>query len=127
MTRRRKVRVPKAAKTPEGAGPSQSAVIFAALGDQTRLALVVQLADAHPRSISRLAYGSQLTRPLTRQAVTKHLRVLESAGIVRCTRAGRERRFQLDPAPLEDLRQYLDRVSEHWDNALARLKSLVEG
>jgi len=102
------------------------ALVFAALGDQTRLALVAQLADAHPRSISQLA-DSQLARPLTRQAITKHLRVLESAGIVRCTRAGRERRFHLDPAPIEDICQYLDRVSEHWDNALARLKSFVEG
>jgi DNA-binding transcriptional ArsR family regulator len=127
MNRRRKVRVPKAAKTPASAVPSQAAVIFAALGDPTRLALVAELADAHPRSISQLAHGSQLTRSLTRQAITKHLRVLEAACIVRCTRAGRERRFQLDPAPIGDVRQYLDRVSQHWDNALARLNSFVEG
>jgi len=113
MTRRREAPIPRA-------------LVFAALGDPTRLALVAQLADAHPRSISQLAHGALLTRPLTRQAITKHLGVLQSAGIVRCTRAGRERRFHLDPAPIEDLRQYLDRVSQHWDNALARLKSFVE-
>jgi DNA-binding transcriptional ArsR family regulator len=99
------------------------APVFAALGDETRLSLVARLADAHPHSISQLAHGSSLTR----QAITKHLRVLERAGIVRHARAGRETLFQLDPEPLDDLRQYLNRVSQHWDNALARLKSFVEG
>ena len=104
------------------AGNYASAQIFAALGDQTRLSLVAKLADAHPHSISQLAHGSRLTR----QAVTKHLHVLQSAGIVRCARSGRECLFELDPQLIQDLRQYLDRVSAHWDQALSRLKSFVE-
>jgi DNA-binding transcriptional ArsR family regulator len=63
---------------------------------------------------------------LTRQAITKHLRVLENAGIVHSLRAGRESLFELDPKPMEESRDYLDFVSEQWDQALARLKSFVE-
>ncbi len=63
---------------------------------------------------------------LTRQAITKHLRVLEGAGIVHGVRAGREKLFEFDPEPVEEIRKYLDLVSERWDQALARLKSLVE-
>jgi DNA-binding transcriptional ArsR family regulator len=69
-----------------------------------------------------LSHGS----PLTRQAITKHLRVLERARIVRCIRSGRHSLFELDPEPVHDLRDYLDRISAEWDNALARLKSFVE-
>jgi DNA-binding transcriptional ArsR family regulator len=96
--------------------------VFAALGDQTRLALVARLSAGQPCSISQLTAGSRLTR----QAITKHLRVLEGAGLVRHVRAGRESRFQFDPAPLHDLREYLSLVSEQWDQALSRLKSFVE-
>jgi len=98
------------------------APVFAALGDETRLALVAKLSGGKPRSISQLTAGSKLTR----QAITKHLRVLEGAGIVHSVRAGRESRFELDPQPIEDLKKYLERVSEQWDAALARLKAFVE-
>jgi len=98
------------------------ALIFAALGDATRLSLVVKLCGGQPRSISQLTAGSKLTR----QAITKHLRVLESAGIVRGIRRGRESRFEFDPEPIGDIKEYLDLVSEQWDQALARLKSFVE-
>ena len=63
---------------------------------------------------------------LTRQAITKHLRVLEGAGIVRSVRAGREARFELDTAPIDGARDYLDLVSEQWDQTLGRLKAFVE-
>jgi DNA-binding transcriptional ArsR family regulator len=96
--------------------------LFAALGDGTRLTLVTKLSRGRPRSIAQLTEGSRLTR----QAITKHLRVLESAGIVHSVRAGRESLFEFDPEPLEELREYLDRVSEKWDQALARLKAFVE-
>jgi DNA-binding transcriptional ArsR family regulator len=95
---------------------------FAALGDETRLSLVAKLCDGQPHSISQLTEGSRLTR----QAITKHLRVLESTKIVRCVRTGRESLFELDPKPIEELKEYLDLVSEEWDQALARLKSFVE-
>jgi len=95
---------------------------FAALGDQTRLSLVSKLSDGQPRSITQLSDDQKLTR----QAITKHLRVLENAGIVRCIRSGRETIFEFDAKPLDDLKDYLDSVSDQWDQALARLKSFVE-
>jgi len=104
------------------AGRRAHALVFAALGDATRLALVAKLCGGQPSSISKLTEGSKLTR----QAITKHLRVLQSAGIVRGVRRGRETRFELDPAPIEGIKDYLALVSEQWDQALARLKSFVE-
>jgi DNA-binding transcriptional ArsR family regulator len=98
------------------------AVLFAALGDKTRLALVARLCAGRPESISQLASGSRLTR----QAVTKHLRVLERAGIVHSARAGRENLFVLDREPIEKMQEHLDRVSREWDRALARLKAFLE-
>jgi DNA-binding transcriptional ArsR family regulator len=110
------------ARVERGAALTRRAAVFAALGDETRLALIGHLSSGPPRSISRLAQGSALTR----QAITKHLRVLEGAGIVHSVRVGRENRFAFRPEPIDELRAYLDRVSTHWDNALGRLKSLVE-
>jgi DNA-binding transcriptional ArsR family regulator len=98
------------------------APVFAALGDETRLLLLRKLCNGQPHSISQLTKGSKLTR----QAITKHLRVLEDVGIVHGARTGRESLFRLDPEPIEDIKRYLDLVSEQWDRALARLKSLVE-
>jgi DNA-binding transcriptional ArsR family regulator len=99
------------------------ASVFAALGDQTRLAVLGRLAGGEPQSIARLTAGTRLTR----QAVTKHLRVLEGAGVVRSVRVGRESRFTLEPRPIDEARAYLDLVSRQWDDALARLKAFVEG
>jgi DNA-binding transcriptional ArsR family regulator len=98
------------------------ASVFAALGDETRLRLVAKLCSGQPRSISQLTEGSKLTR----QAITKHLRVLERARIVHSVRRGRESLFEFDPQPIDDIKQYLDLVSEQWDQALSRLKSFVE-
>jgi DNA-binding transcriptional ArsR family regulator len=99
------------------------APVFAALGDETRLSLVAKLSGGQPRSISQLTRGSRLTR----QAITKHLRVLENAAIVHSIRRGRESLFEFDPQPMEEINKYLDLVSEQWDQALSRLKSFVEG
>jgi DNA-binding transcriptional ArsR family regulator len=98
------------------------AEIFAALGDATRLSVLDRLSRGKPQSIIRLTAGTRLTR----QAVTKHLRVLEAAGVVRSVRAGRESLYALEPKPIDDLRRYLESVSAQWDDALARLKSFVE-
>jgi DNA-binding transcriptional ArsR family regulator len=98
------------------------APVFAALGDATRLSLLTKLCAGQPQSISELAKGSNFSR----QAITKHLRVLESAGVVRSTRAGRKSLFEFEVEPIEQIKTYLDRVSEQWDQALARLKSFVE-
>jgi DNA-binding transcriptional ArsR family regulator len=97
-------------------------VVFAALGDETRLLLVAKLCNGQPQSISELTEGSKLTR----QAITKHLRVLQRAGIVHGVRAGRERRFEFQPKPMQEMKQYLDTISQQWDQALARLKAFVE-
>jgi DNA-binding transcriptional ArsR family regulator len=98
------------------------APVFAALGDETRLTLVAKLCHGQPYSISQLTEGSKLTR----QAVTKHLRVLEGVGIVHGIRAGRESLFKFDPEPIEEIKEYLGLVSEQWDQALARVKAFVE-
>ena len=99
------------------------APVFAALGDATRLALVKKLCDGRRHSISQLTEGSRLSR----QAVTKHLRVLESVGVVHSVRSGRESLFEFDPEPIQEVSEYLDLVSQQWDQALMRLKSFVEG
>lgn len=101
---------------------ARSAAVFAALGDATRLALVVKLADGGPMSISRLTEGTKVTR----QAVAKHLRVLEIAGLAHGERAGRDRVWRIDGNRLEDARQWLREIGGQWDEALARLKKFVE-
>jgi DNA-binding transcriptional ArsR family regulator len=98
------------------------ASVFAALGDQTRLLLLARLCDGRRVSISQLTEGSRVTR----QAITKHLRVLERVGIVHGVRMGRESLFEFSPEPIEEIRHYLDLVSRQWDQALSRLKSFVE-
>ena len=101
---------------------ARSASLFAALGDTTRLRLVFRLCDNGPLSITRLTEGSKVTR----QAVTKHLRVMEDAGLVRSTWQGRESVWQLELQRLKDARHYLDVISKQWDEALDRLRAFVE-
>lgn len=109
-------------KADTGSALDDPARVFAALGDTTRLALIARLNDGRERSIAQLAAGLRLTR----QGVTKHLRVLERAGIVKSASVGRENRFIYVPAPVDHARSYLDTVSAQWDKALSRLKTLVE-
>jgi len=99
-----------------------SVPVFAALGDETRLRLVARLSSTGPQSIASLTEGEAVTR----QAITKHLRVLAGAGIARDLRRGRERLWELERRPLDDARRCLDMVSEQWDAALSRLKAFVE-
>ena len=80
-----------------------AAPVFAALGDATRLELVSRLRDGRPHSISHLTTGLGVTR----QGITKHLRVLEQVGIVASERVGRESRFVLTPASITDAQGYL--------------------
>ena len=100
----------------------QQAHIFAALGDPTRLTLVAKLLDGETHSISELSFGSKITR----QAVTKHLIVLEGVWLVSKMKDGRESLYLLDPKPLKSLREYLDMISLQWDQTLQNLKSFVE-
>lgn len=100
----------------------QQAPVFAALGDETRLTLLARLCADAPCSIAQLAEGSTMTR----QAITKHLRILEGAGLVQSETLGRERVFELIPRPLLEAKKYLGRIASQWDETLARLKNLVE-
>jgi DNA-binding transcriptional ArsR family regulator len=101
---------------------ARAAPVFAALGDDTRLALVARLCADGPLSIARLADGAAVTR----QAITKHLDVLAGAGLVRDERRGRERIWELAPDRLDVARCYLEQISLRWDAALDRLKQSVE-
>ncbi len=102
--------------------PLDSAPVFAALGDETRLGLVTQLSTGDSMSITRLTEGTDVTR----QAVTRHLEVLEDAGLVRGTRRGRERLWVLEPKRIELARRSLDDISRWWDEKLGALKAKVE-
>lgn len=96
--------------------------VFAALGDGTRLRLVARLGREGPLSITRLSAGSGVTR----QAITRHLRVLAGAGLARGSRRGRERIWRLDAMPLAEARRSLELISQRWDESLARLKESLE-
>lgn len=100
----------------------RSAPVFAALGDGTRLRVVMLLCSGGPASIVRLTDGTAVTR----QAVAKHLRVLEAAGLVRSARMGRESVWTLNPEQLVAARRCLDQISAQWDQALSSLQRFVE-
>lgn len=104
------------------AGLAEAGPVFSALGDETRLALVARLSASGPQSITRLTTGSAVSR----QAITKHLDVLARAGLVHDIRRGRERVWELDPSRLAEAGRYLDGISRRWDEALGRLRKLVE-
>ncbi len=99
-----------------------AAPLFAALGDPTRLSLVARLSSGGPESSARLSE----TADVTRQALTKHLRVLSAAGLVRGFRRGRQHIWELQPGRLIDAHDYLDRIDAQWGAALARLKAFVD-
>ena len=99
-----------------------SAPVFAALGDATRLHLVSRLCDRGPLSITRLASGSRMSR----QAITKHLVVMEKVGLVHGSRRGREMIWELDANRLDRARRQLELISQQWDGALERLRKFVE-
>ena len=98
------------------------APVFAALGDENRLRLLNRLGGVGPMSISRLTAGSGMTR----QGVTKHLRVLADAGLVRGSRRGKQSIWQVDLSRLEEARRSLELISQQWDRSLAKLKLFVE-
>ncbi len=96
--------------------------MFAALGDETRLSLLALIGQGSGLSITRLTRG----RGVTRQSITKHLGCLADAGLVRRVRRGRETCFVLRPESLEEARRSLERISRQWDEALERLRAMVE-
>ena len=118
---RRSARGPRAERhRAESLGPP--AVIFAALGDETRLRLLARLRDDGPLSIATLADGFEISR----QAISKHLRVINDAGLAASSRVGRETVWQLEPGGLIEAECYLQLIAKDWDAKLRRLKSLVE-
>lgn len=102
--------------------PADAAIIFAALGDNTRLSLLTRLQDGQPHAIVELTDGTGLTR----QAISKHLHILENAGLVVSEKTGRESRYLFDEQGVQKARAYLDMASAQWDTAITRLKDFVE-
>jgi DNA-binding transcriptional ArsR family regulator len=100
----------------------ESAPVFAALGDETRLRVVALLSSGGPTSISDLTADCNVSR----QAITKHLHVLADAGLATETRQGRASVWELEPRRLEAARRSLALISKQWDDALGRLKAFVE-
>jgi DNA-binding transcriptional ArsR family regulator len=105
------------------AAQEQSAPLFAALGDPTRLKLVARLADGRAQSITRLTRGLRVTR----QAVTKHLRVLADVGLVSSTPTGRENLWTLAPRRFAVAQRYLDLMAARWDRRLEALERHLDG
>lgn len=100
----------------------KSAQIFSALGDETRLRLVKNLIDGEEKTVSQLSKKTEMTR----QGITKHLRVLENVGLVKNSRVGRESFFKLEIAPLENVKETLNLFETQWEQTLNRFKHFVE-
>ena len=111
-----------AAETAVAREARATAPLFAALGDQTRLRIVRRLASGDSLSIAALTAGTGVTR----QAISKHLAVLDEAGLVRSEWRGRERMWALNAVRLDAARRSLDTIAAQWDAGLARLKAFVE-
>jgi DNA-binding transcriptional ArsR family regulator len=114
--------LPKTRRAAAATTLAVSASVFAALGDETRLRLVGRLSDRGPLSITQLTTGF----PITRQAISKHLRVMENAGLVQSSRDGRESVWRLEQRRIADAQRQLQTISKGWDDALGRLQRLVE-
>jgi DNA-binding transcriptional ArsR family regulator len=95
---------------------------FSALGDPNRLRIIARLCDGGPSSTSQVTEAV----PVTRQAATKHLELLQSAGLVSSRRRGRERIWTLQTQPLARASDYLDHLAHRWDAAIDRLRAYVE-
>jgi len=100
----------------------RAAPLLEALADPTRRALLRAVAERGPVTATSLAQDL----PISRQAVAKQLAQLESAGLVRSERAGRETRFDARPGALRDLAGWLLATSEAWDRRLDRLAARAQ-
>ena len=99
-----------------------AAPLFAALGDETRLQMLMRLAASGPESIAQMSAKSHVSR----QAITKHLQVLEHAGFVVGERRGREHIWRIEPRQFAQVHDHLARISKQWDEALERLRAFVD-
>jgi DNA-binding transcriptional ArsR family regulator len=104
------------------ASAPEPAAVFAALGDATRWNLVFRLSGSGPLPIVQLAADSGMTR----QAITKHLHVLEAAGLARSRRRGREQLWELTLEQIRNMQRNLDLIAQSWDDAMDRLAAMVE-
>lgn len=104
------------------AAVAERAPLFDALGDPNRLRIVTRLCEGGPCSTVRLTQ----VIPVTRQAATKHLLLLEAVGLVTSDRKGRERIWRIQPEPLVQASDYLTALSRRWDSAIDRLRAYVE-
>ena len=100
----------------------ERAPLFDALGDPNRLRIVTRLCEGGPCSTVQLTQ----VIPVTRQAATKHLLLLEAVGLVTSDRKGRERIWRIQPEPLAQASDYLTALSQRWDSAIDRLRAYVE-
>ncbi|MDQ1577541.1 MAG: hypothetical protein QOE21_228 [Microbacteriaceae bacterium] len=96
--------------------------VFAALGDETRWSILVALGVGDAS-----AWGLAGRFPVTRQAIAKHLAVLEEVGLVESVRVGRELRYRVLGAQLSETARRLDRIGAEWDRRLAAIKRIAEG
>jgi DNA-binding transcriptional ArsR family regulator len=103
-------------------GVAVDAPLFDALGDPNRLRIIVRLCDQGPSSTSQVSS----VIPVTRQAASKHLKLLESVGLVSSCRRGRERVWTVQTQPLASASDYLNQLSRRWDAAVDRLRAFVE-
>ena len=97
--------------------------VFAALADPTRREVVRLLAE-HP-GLTASALADEL--PVSRQAIAKHLGILHDAGLAEAAREGRETRYRLTPAPMNDAMAWMARTGARWDDRLARLERRLVG
>lgn len=100
-----------------------AAPIFAALGDETRLRLVIFLSAAGPSSTATLTANVEVTR----QAVAKHLHVMKEAGLVSSVYQGRDSVWQIEPSQLQEAQSCIELITARWDQAIDRLRAMVEG
>ncbi|ACZ30885.1 transcriptional regulator, ArsR family [Xylanimonas cellulosilytica DSM 15894] len=96
--------------------------VFAALGDETRWSILAALGEG---DASASALAGRL--PVTRQAIAKHLAVLEEVGLVESARVGRELRYRVLGAQLSETARRLEAVGAAWDRRLATIKHIAEG
>ena len=109
-------------KDARAARMTTAVLVFAALGDAVRLSIVVRLCSDGPLPTIQLKQSTNVSR----QAVTKHLRILEDVGLVHSDRVGRDRLWRIEMHRLAEIRKYLDQISEQWDARLERLRTFVE-
>jgi DNA-binding transcriptional ArsR family regulator len=100
----------------------KAAPLFAALGDPVRLAMVTRLSGHGPLPTVQLKQSAGVSR----QAITKHLQVLENAGLLQSDRIGRDRQWRMHTERLSAARDYLDQIAKQWDERLQRLRAFVE-